>query len=50
MTLRLRDDCDRRICDGSGEDDTNGVDQYSFAFSVYDHLHYYGQTIGENGC
>ena len=38
------------ICDGSGEDDTNGADQYSFAFSVYDHLHYYGQTIGENGC
>ena len=40
-----------RVCDGSGEDSTCS-DQYNLLLhiSVYDHLHYFGETIGENGC
>ena len=38
-----------KVCDGSGEDPTcsNSLD---FETSVYDHLHYFEETTGENGC
>ena len=38
------------VCDGSGEDYAHGIDQYWLYDSVWDHLHYYGETIGEDGC
>ena len=38
-----------RICDGSGEDSSCAL-SYWAVFSVYDHLHYFGETIGEFGC
>jgi hypothetical protein len=39
------------LCDGSGEDETC-ADQYSLleATSISDHLHYFAETIGEDGC
>lgn len=36
-------------CDGTGEDPSCSR-RYAIALSVHDHLNYYGQTIGENGC
>ena len=38
-----------KVCDGSGEDPTCS-DSLDFDTSVDDHLHYFEETTGENGC
>ena len=43
------DDLVGRICNDSGEDESC-ADQYGPMLSVSDHLHYFGETIGEVGC
>ena len=41
---------DGRVCDGTGEDDTCSRQYADVLCNVYDHLHYFGETIGEDGC
>lgn len=43
------DEGNAKVCDGSGED-PDGANQYSVAYSVHDHLHYFGQTTGCEAC
>ena len=38
-----------KVCDGSGED-SSCSDSLTFDTSVDDHLHYFEETIGEDGC
>jgi len=50
-TEAFYDDDSRRytLCDGSGEDLSCSA-QYMMPLSIDDHLHYYGELIGQDGC
>jgi len=41
-----------RVCDGSGEDTScaDSVGYIGLDFSIYDHLHYFNEIIGDGGC
>ncbi len=36
------------VCDGEGEDPD--CSDKEFADSIHDHLHYFGEAIGDSGC
>ena len=41
-----------RVCDGSGEDApcADSIGYIGFDFSIYDHLHYFKEVIGDGAC